>query len=115
MKYFHYYEKIAHSRKYIRGKNLGESSHRSSGTRNSLKGVAEKHAKNGPQYPYLQVPYVHNGTSDWAETFRLFSTQMYVSPVGKPAKSVRSIEQRSAVAGRGLRAVPHRETENTVL
>ena len=31
---------------------------------------------------------------------------MYVSPVGKSAKSVRSIEQRSAVAGRGLGAMP---------
>jgi hypothetical protein len=33
---------------------------------------------------------------------------MYVSSVKKSAKSVRSIEQRSAVAGRGLRAIPHR-------
>jgi hypothetical protein len=31
---------------------------------------------------------------------------MYVSPVGKSAKSVRSIEQRFAVAGRGLGAMP---------
>ena len=34
---------------------------------------------------------------------------MYVSPVGKAAKSVRSIEQRSAVAGRGLGAIPPRD------
>jgi hypothetical protein len=33
---------------------------------------------------------------------------MYVSPVGKSAKSVRSIEQRSAVAGRGLGTMPPR-------
>jgi hypothetical protein len=106
MKYFHYYEKIAHSRKYIRGKKLGESSHRSSGTCNSLTGVAKKDAQNRPQYPYLHVPYLHNGASVPAETFRLFSTQMYVSPVGKPARSMRSIEQRYAVAGRGLGAIP---------
>ena len=41
-----------------------------------------------------------------AETFRLFSTQMYVSPVGNPANSMRSIEQRSAVADRGLGMIP---------
>jgi hypothetical protein len=71
-----------------------------------LKGVPEKYAKNERQYPYLQLPYLPNGTSVRAEALRLFSTQMYVSPVGKPAKSVRSIEQRSVVAGRGLSALP---------
>ena len=70
--------------------------------------MAEKCLKKGRQYPYSQVPYLHNGTSVRAETFRLFCTQMYVSPVGKSAKSVRSIEQRSAVAGRGLGAMPPR-------
>ena len=70
--------------------------------------MAKKQAKNRPQYPFLQLPYLPNGTSVRAETFRLFSTQMYVSPVGKSAKSVRSLEQCFAVAGRGLGAIPPR-------
>ena len=76
--------------------------------------MAEKCLKKSRQYPYWQVPYLHNGTSVRAETFRLFSTEMYVSPVEKSAKSVRSIEQRSAVASRGLGAVPHRHMNKIV-
>ena len=40
---------------------------------------------------------------------------MYVSPVGKSAKSVRSIEQRSSVVGRGLGAIPRRKQEDPVV
>jgi hypothetical protein len=75
--------------------------------------MAKKDAKNRPQHLYLQVPYLHNRTYDRAKTFKLFSTEMYVSPVGKSAKSVRSIEQRSAVAGRGLCAIPPRDRRTT--
>ena len=53
------------------------------------------------QHPYLQEPYLRSGTSVRAETFQLFSTQMYVSSLEKSAKSVRLNN-----TGRGLRAMP---------
>ena len=54
----------------------------------------------------MQELYLRSGTSVRAETLGLFPTQMYVSSVQISVKSVRSIEQRFAVAGRGLGAMP---------
>ena len=60
------------------------------------------------EHQYSQVVYLENGSSVWPETLGLFLALMWVSTVKIWAESVRSIEERSAANGRGLRAMPPR-------
>ncbi len=55
---------------------------------------------------YLECLYLENGSSFWAETFRLFLTFLGLPTVKISAKFLTLIEQAAAVIGRGLRAMP---------
>jgi hypothetical protein len=59
-----------------------------------------------PTPSYLYRLYLQNGSSIDAEIFNLFLTLFGLPTVKTSAKSVTSIEQRSAGSGRGLRAMP---------
>jgi hypothetical protein len=66
-----------------------------------------------PTPSYLYRLYLQNGSFFLAETFSLFLTHMYLPTVKIGAKSVTSIEQRSAGIGHGLRAMPPKGENST--
>jgi hypothetical protein len=61
-----------------------------------------------PTLSYLRCLYLQNGSHFWAEILGFFLTWLGLPTVKISAKSVTSIEQRSAGIGRGLGAMPHK-------